>query len=154
KGADIIAGRLPDETNGFIVLNSKGERALIRWNASQNAYQYSAENGDPLDYLPVVETLRKKNLLDAAGFPSADDWKNETMSNHYPLALQRIVRGLTCVTLNPATILVSLDNRYVNAGWLVNGASKLESCGSTHGALDDINSTGIILSNFTPTHDT
>jgi len=29
----------------------------------------------------------------------------------------------------------------------------LESCGSTHGALDDINSLGIILSNFEPTHD-
>jgi hypothetical protein len=79
---------------------------------------------------------------------------NETMTNHYPLALQRIVRGLTCVVLNPATILVSLDNHYVNAGWLVNDASKLESCGSTHGALDDINSVGIVLSNFTPPHDT
>jgi hypothetical protein len=78
----------------------------------------------------------------------------ETMTNHYPLALQRIVRGLTCVTLNPATILVSLDNHYVNAGRLVNDASLLESCGSTHGALDDINSAGIILSNFMPTHDT
>ena len=66
----------------------------------------------------------------------------ETMTNHYPLALQRIVRGLTHVTLNPATILVSLDNHYVHAGWLVNEGSKLESCGSTHGALDDINSLG------------
>ncbi len=78
---------------------------------------------------------------------------NATMTNHYPLALQRIVRGLTCVTLNPATILVSLDNQYVHAGWLVNSSSQLESCGSTHGALDEINSLGIILSNFEPTHD-
>ncbi len=76
-----------------------------------------------------------------------------TMTNHYPLALQRMVRGLTCVTLNPATILVSLDNRYVHAGWLVNGASQLESCGSTHGALDDLNSLGVILTNFEPTRD-
>jgi hypothetical protein len=154
KGADVIAATLPDQTNSFLVLNSRGERAVIRWNPLQNSYQYSAENGDPLDYLPVVKTLAQKNRLDANGFATADDWMNETMTNHYPLALQRIVRGLTCVTLNPATILVSLDNHYVNAGWLVNHASALEGCGSTHGALDDINSTGIILSNFAPTHDT
>ncbi len=76
------------------------------------------------------------------------------MTNHYPLALERIVRGLTRVTLNPATILISLDNQYVNAGWLVKEGSRLENYGSTHGALDDINSDGILLSNFKPTVDT
>ena len=154
EGADVIAARLSDQTNAFLVLNSKGEKAIIRWNAAQNTFQYSAKKGDPLGYLPVIETLSRKGQLEVNGFATADDWMNETMTNHYPLALQRIVRGLTSVTLNPATILVSLDNRYVNAGWLVNDASLLESCGSTHGALDDINSLGIILSNFVPTHDT
>ena len=154
KGADVIAARLSDDTNCFLVLNSKGERAVIRWNPVQNTYQYSAKKGDPLGYLPVAEKLAQKKRLDEDGFATADDWMNETMTNHYPLALQRIVRGLTCVVLNPATILVSLDNHYVNAGRLVNDASLLESCGSTHGALDDINSVGIILSNFMPTHDT
>jgi hypothetical protein len=101
----------------------------------------------------VVESLAHEKKLDADGFASADDWMDETMTNHYPLALQRIIRGLTCVTLNPATILVSLDNRYVHAGWLVNSGSQLESCGSTHGALDDINTLGIILTNFKPTRD-
>jgi hypothetical protein len=79
---------------------------------------------------------------------------NETMTNHYPLALERIVRGLTSATLNPATILISLDNQYVNAGWLVKEGSHLENYGSTHGALDDISSDGILLSNFKPTVDT
>lgn len=154
KGADVITARLPDQANCFLVLNSKGERALIRWNPAKNTFQYSAEKGDPLGYLPVVATLAPKKQLDVDGFATADDWMDETMTNHYPLALQRIVRGLTSVTLNPATILVSLDNHYVHAGWLVNDASMLQSCGSTHGALDDINSVGIILSNFEPTHDT
>ena len=153
-GADLIAARLLDPTNSFLVLNPKGERALICWNSAQNTFQYIAEKGDPLGYLPAVAALAQKKLLDKDGFATADDWMNETMTNHYPLALERIARGLTCAALNPATILVSLDNHYVNAGWLVNSASALEGCGSTHGALDDINSTGIILSNFTPTHDT
>jgi hypothetical protein len=154
KGADVIAARLPDPTNSFLVLNSNGERAMIWWNPAQNTYKYATEKGDPLGYLPVMATLARKKRFSADGFASADDWMEETLTNHYPMALQRIVRGLTSVTLNPSTILVSLDNHYVNAGWLVNDASVLEGCGSTHGALDDLNSLGIILSNFTPTHDT
>jgi hypothetical protein len=153
QGADVVAARLPEPTNCFLVLNSKGERAFIRWNPEKNTLQYSAEQGDPLHYLPVVESLAREKKLDADGFAAADDWMNETMTNHYPLALRRIVRGLTCVTLNPATILVSLDNHYVHAGWWVNAGSELESCGSTHGALDDINSLGVVLTNFKPTHD-
>jgi Type I phosphodiesterase / nucleotide pyrophosphatase len=153
QGADIVTARFPDWTNCFLVLNTNGDRAVIQWNPAKNSFKYSAEKGDPLNYLPVVASLSKKNLLDADGFATADDWMKATMTNHYPVALQRIVRGHTSVTLNPATILVSLDNRYVHAGWLVNEGSKLVNCGSTHGALDDINSLGIILSNFTPTHD-
>lgn len=152
KGTDIVAARL--QTNCFLVLNAKGERAIIQWNSAKNSFKYSADHGDPLNYLPVTALLAQKNKLDADGFASADDWMEETVTNHYPLAPERIVRGLTSVTLNPATILVSLDNHYVNAGWLVNEGSMLVDCGSTHGALDDINAVGIVLSNFTPTHDT
>ena len=78
----------------------------------------------------------------------------ETMTNHYPIALERIVRGHTHVTLNPATILISLDNHYAHAAWLILKGSERVTFGGTHGALDDINSTGIILSNFAPTQDT
>jgi hypothetical protein len=153
KGADIVTARLPEPPNHFLVLNSKGEQALIQWNPTNNTFKYSAGNGDPLNYLPVVDSLTRQKKLDADGFATEEDWMNATVTNHYPMALRRIARGLTCVTLNPATILVSLDNHYVHAGWLVNSGSQLESCGSTHGALDDINSLGIILSNFEPTHD-
>jgi hypothetical protein len=152
KGTDIVAARL--QTNRFLVLNTRGERAIIQWNVAKNSFKYSAENGDPLNYLPVVAALNQKSELDVDGFATADDWMSETMTNHYPMAPERIARGLTRVTLNPATILVSLDNHYVNDGWLVNEGSRLVDCGSTHGALDDINSVGIVMSNFSPTHDT
>jgi hypothetical protein len=152
KGADLITAHIqPDR---FLVLNSQGERATIDWNPTNNSFRYSTVNGDPLRYGPITQALASKGKFDAHGFATADDWMNATMTNHYPLALQRIVRGLTHVTLNPATILVSLDNHYVHAAALINAGSKLESTGSTHGALDDINSMGIVLSNFEPTHDT
>ena len=65
----------------------------------------------------MVEALAGKKLLDADGFATADAWMAATLTNHYPLALERIARGLTRVTLNPATILISLSNDYVHC-WL------------------------------------
>jgi hypothetical protein len=78
----------------------------------------------------------------------------ETLNHRYPLALERIVRGHTRVTLNPATILISLDNSYVHASWLIKKGSEFVRFGGTHGGLDDLNSNGILLSSFAPTQDT
>jgi len=91
-------------------MNSKGERAVIEWNPARNSLPIFNRAGDPINYLPVVEALSQKNRLDAGGFATADDWMAETLTHRYPLALERIVRGHTRVTLNPATILISLDN--------------------------------------------
>jgi hypothetical protein len=153
-GVDIITARMPGQDDRFLVLNAKGERARIEWNAAKNSYRYVTESGDPLNYGPVVEALSRKGQLDADGFAASDAWMAETMTNRYPLALERIVRGHTRVTLNPATILISLDNRYAHASWLIMKGSERIRFGGTHGSLDDINSNGILLSNFAPTDDT
>jgi len=146
KGVDVLTAKFPGQTNRFM--------ATIDWNPSKNSFRYSTETGDPINYLPAVEALSQKNRLDAEGFATADAWMAETLTNRYPLALERIVRGHTCVTLNPANILISLDNHYVHAGWLVKKGSEMVTFGGTHGALDDLNSDGILLSSFAPTQDT
>ena len=153
KGVDVVTARLPDQPNRFVIMNWKGERAIIDWNPVQNSFRYFAEQGDPIGYRPVVEALAKKNALDSAGFAGADAWMAETLTHRYPVALERIVRGHTRVTINPASILVSLKNGYVHSGWLIKRGAALTKCGGTHGALDDINSDGILLSNFVPTQD-
>jgi len=153
EGADLVTGRAPDHPNRFLVMNSRGERADIDWNPTNNTYRYSLKKGDPLNYQPVIELLTKKKLLNADGFAAADAWVAATMTNRYPLALERIVRGLTRVTLNPATILISLDNGYVHCGWLIQKGADLSTFSSTHGALDNLNSDGVVLSNFMPTRD-
>ena len=153
-GVDLLTAQVPDRTNQFIVMNSKGERAVIKWNPAKNSYRYSTETGDPINYLPVIRDLAGKNKLDADGFAASDDWMAATLTNHYPLALERIVRAHTQITLNPATILISLDNAYVHSGWLVKKGSEMVIFGGTHGALDDLNSDGILLSSFAPTQDT
>ena len=154
KGVDILTAPVPNHTNRFLVMNSKSERADIDWNPANNSFRYSPVNGDPLEYRPVVAALSRAHQLDGDGFATADDWMAASMTHRYPLAPERIVRGLTRNTLNPATILISLDNRYVNDDWLTHQGSRLVTCRSTHGALDDLNSDGILLSNFAPTHDT
>ena len=108
-------------------MNSRGERAGIDWNPTNNTYRYSTETGDPLGYRPVVEALARQNRFDAGGFATADTWMAATLTNHYPLALERIVRGLTRVTLNPATILISLGNDYVHCGWLIQKGADLST---------------------------
>lgn len=154
EGADLVMGRDPNHPHRFIVMNSRGERAVIDWNPANNTYRYSPEKGDPLNYRPVIEALDGKKLLNPDGFATADAWMAATLTNHYPLALERIVRGLTRVTLNPATILISLSNNYVHCGLALKRAANLSPFSSTHGALDARNSDGIVLSNFEPTQDT
>src|SRR5206468_11495882 len=105
------------------------ERAVIEWHAADNSFRYAIGTGDPILYGPVVAALAKKNLLDANGFAAADSWMAETMTQRYPLALERIVRALTRITLNPATILLSLSNDYVHAGWLIKKSSQLMTSG-------------------------
>ena len=154
EGVDLVTGRDPDHSHRFIVMNSKGDSAVIDWNPKSDSYRYLTERGDPLGYAPVVDDLRKKKLLDGDGFASADAWMTATLTNHYPLALERIARGLTRVTLNPATILISLQNNYVHCGKFLLKAAALSPFSSTHGALDSINSDGVVMCNFEPTHDT
>jgi len=153
-GVDLLTAQVPGRINQFIIMNSKDERAIIEWNPAKNSFRYSTETGDPINYLPVVEALSQKNRFDADGFATADVWMAATLTNRYPLALERIVRAHTQVVLNPATILISLDNAYVHSGWLVQKGSEIVPFGGTHGGLDDLNSDGIVMSSFVPTKDT
>jgi hypothetical protein len=154
EGAEIITAHLPGQDNRFLVLNAKGERAHIDHNTANDSYRYVMESGDPLSYGRVMKALERKGQLDAGGFAASDAWMALTVTHRYPLALERIARAHTRVTLNPATILVSLDNRYAHADWLIMKGSERVRFGGTHGSLDDINSTGMLVSNFAPTRDT
>ena len=146
--------QVPGSTNDFLVCDRFNARAMITQDSWRERFKYTMLSGDPLEYGPVLELLRSDHALDSEGFASADAWIAATLQHRYPVALERIARGLSSATLNPATILLSLDNRYVHANFWVFFASRLATCAGTHGGLDDLNSTGITLSNFTATDDT
>jgi hypothetical protein len=144
----------PDSPTNFIVMNSKGERAVIDSDPTKDSFRYRPERGDPINYAPVAKKLKDSGRLDNDGFGSADAWFRETTSHHYPVALERIVHGHTCVTLNPAPIIISLDRHYVHAAFWIKAGSGLVNCGGTHGGLGHLDSTGVLLSTFAPTEDT
>src|SRR4051812_1729940 len=116
-GVDLITARVPDQTDHFMVMNSNGELAVIE--RKGNSFKYQMETGDPLHYRPLVQALANKRELDANGFAMADAWMAESLTHQYPLALERIVRGHTKLALNPASILISLDNGHVHSGWFL-----------------------------------
>lgn len=154
EGVDLVTARIPDQTNRFIVRSSSGEEAEIEWNAEKNSFKYQMRTGDPLDYGRVMEALGNKSAFDGSGFATEEYWMAETLTHRYPLALERIVRGHTGVTQNPATILLSLENGYIHSKWLIKWGLSFVKAGGTHGGLDDASSTGVLLSNFLPTEDT
>ena len=153
-GVDLVTAQSSERTNRFLVFNAKGERAVIDWNPRGQSFRYACEPGDPLGYGPIVARLSAQQRLDAQGFGASEDWMRETMTHRYPLALERIVGAHTRATLNPATILISLANGYVHCDLFLKKGSEIAKFGGTHGALDDLNSNGILLSSFAPTHDT
>jgi len=154
EGVELVTARLPGKPDTYLVLKQTGEYAQVEYRSSDDRFRYTAIAGDPLAYQPVVCELKGRSLLDEQGFASALVWATATLSHRFPDALERIVRGLSCSTQNPADILLSLDNHYVHAPPLVLLGSRLVTCSGTHGGLDDLNSTGILLSNFLATHDT
>lgn len=154
EGVDILTAQDPDHGHRFVVMNSIGARAFIDWEPARNAFRYLPDTGDPIHYRPVLEALSRKAQLDAEGFATADAWMAETLAHMYPLAPERIVRGHTRAALNPATILISLNNAYVHSTWFIKKGSEFVRFGGTHGALDALNSNGILLSSFGPTRDT
>lgn len=154
EGVDCFTAQVAGRPHEFLVVNSRRERARIEWNPSTKSYRYAPERGDPLGYQPVLASLAEKNRMDAHGFAAADEWLRETMTHRYPLAPERIVRGHTALSLNPASILISLAPGYVHSSWLLSQLSSIIRLGGTHGSLDDLSSNGVLLSNFAPTIDT
>ena len=60
KGVDILTARFPGQTNRFIVMNSKGERATIEWNPARNSFRYSTGTGRPHRLSPGGRSALRK----------------------------------------------------------------------------------------------
>lgn len=153
EGTDVVTGHVLGGDEHFLVMNARGERAEVRHDPSRG-FQYQPILGDPLGYGGILKTLSEKHLLREDNYASAEAWAGVTMDHRYPLAPQRIVRGHTRATQNPATVIISLDNKFVHSAYLIKKGSEFVKFGGTHGGMDDLNAVGMLVSSFAPTHDT
>lgn len=134
------------EENGSIFVYSyeggkKCRRATIEKRGE--GYRYRSLEGDPLGYLPLVETLKVNGEVDSEGFSDRKAWFDVSKNHIYPDALERIDRSLTTLVQNPANVLVSIKPGYY---WGHSVGSLVVNIRSTHGSLDAAQSSGVFMS--------
>lgn len=149
EGVDLITYQRGEVRDEVVVINPSGESALIR--KKGELFSYTPLKGDPLSYNPLLEQLRAEGKVDSDNFAAKEVWFERTVNHYYPVALERIIRGHQETVMNPAPILVSLKNGYEHVDPLTKNASQIVTTGGTHGGLDTLSSTGILMSNFRPT---
>ena len=86
------------------VVTGKGARAQIARNGAR--WSYTALEGDPLGYLPIVERLRASSGEPEGSWFDDRAWFEATLDADFPDALHRIAGGFALVQ-NPASVLCS-----------------------------------------------
>ena len=153
EGVELVSARVNDSTFD-VSIGSTHARIDVRHGAERTArYRYTTQSGDPLRYAEVMERMRGDGALDVDGFADVDTWRRYTATTSFPVAVVRIARGHTAVTLNPAPILVSiLPTHRIGLG-LASITDRILSLGGTHGSLSTASSLGMLMTNFKDTHD-
>lgn len=111
-GIDVVAHRSGEEI--VVMVQKKGglQTARIRCDAQRRRCRYQPIEGDPLDYKPILELLRREGHIDRDGFAASEDWFEATKDHHYPDALYRLHDGFFSLVENPAPILFSTDEGF------------------------------------------
>lgn len=152
EGVELVSRRI-DATRYALQSGTALADIDVRHSSTGDRYRYRVVSGDPLRYGEVVARMREEGALDADGFASTDAWRRYTSAATYPVAVVRLVRGHTAVTMNPAPILVSLlPTHRIGMGFAAI-TNRLVSLSSTHGSLSTASSLGVLMTNFVETHD-
>ncbi|HEX5045164.1 MAG TPA: alkaline phosphatase family protein [Candidatus Polarisedimenticolaceae bacterium] len=116
--------------DGWVVAGRSGRARIAR---EGTRWSYSALEGDPLGYLPVVERLRR--TPEETWFPDRA-WFEATLEADFPDALHRIAGGFSLVT-NPASVLCSTAPGHVFGAAAATAGARLSRglIRWSHGAL-------------------
>jgi hypothetical protein len=151
-GVAVVTSR--DRSGRYLVrADSALAEVTTRGTGDSAVYRYHPIRGDPLGYAAVLARMQHDRDVLPDAYASAATWLRYTATEPFPAAPPRIVRGHTAITLNPAPILVSLDDRMRVGLGAVSVANRLRPLGGTHGALSETNSLGVLMANFVDTHD-
>jgi hypothetical protein len=151
-GVEMVSAQRSDTTFDVLQGALRG-RIDVRHSREGDRYRYVPLDGDPLRFAPVMARMTAEGAMDADGFADTDSWRRYTAATEFPIAVVRIVRGHTAVTLNPAPILVSILVTHRIGLGLASVTDRLISLGGTHGSLSIASSLGVLMTNFADTHD-
>lgn len=141
-----------DKSGEQYVLGDEG-LAKIVYDPEKNRGKYEIITGDPLNYGPVMDKARDSGWMDDEGFVPQDKLFKLTVDHYYPDALWRVYFCFHGSVEHTANIVLSLKQGYEFANPVVKFLARLSRRAGTHGALAQIDSAGIIMTNFRPTED-
>ena len=137
EGLDIVNYA---EGDRVIVVDRNGNKAAVAQRDGKFAYQ--PIQGDPLKLNEILASVP----ADADGFRDAEDLLLATAHHVYPAPLQRLWEGHFALAHNPPDLICSLDNDYFSGSETL----AVVEIASTHGNLDQLNSTTFIMSTIGP----
>ncbi len=124
-----------------VCVRTRDGSALISYHDGR--YRYAPDSGDPLQLNPILDNLRQQGLIAEDGFIEDRVLLDATQNHIYPDPLRRIWLAFHGLVQHPADLIVCLHD-----GWYHGSASFDRLSGgavSTHGSLNQINSTTFLL---------
>ena len=135
KGVDFVTY----ERNGKVyVVNRRGQATIEK---RGDEYRYLPTSGDPLDLLSITQNANGRNGAD--GFIKDEDWFAWTSANARPDVVPRIFEGATKGVLNPANVIVNLEDGYYTGNSFLDAFTVLQA---THGNIGREQSYGFAMS--------
>jgi len=134
------------EDPSSIVVQSIDGKAFIRRSADR--YSYTVHEGDPLQLSDIIERLREAGKVDETGFIDDRAMFEATVRHIYPDPLRRVWMAFNGLVEKPADLIVCLKDGWVHGSAffevMIGGAT------STHGSLNQINSTTFAMTMWGP----
>jgi len=130
-----------DQADSVTILSRDGRARIIR--SSAGSFAYRSDFGDPLQLIPVYESLRAEGKLDAEGFAPDAALKDATASHVYPDVVHRLWRAFHGLVKNTPDALVSTEDGHHCGSALM---SSLVHLTAAHGNLRQASSTAFSMS--------
>lgn len=129
------------EGEQIVVLSNTGRAHIGK---SGDGFKYAADSGDPLQLLPIIETLRAQGKVSPDGVIDDRALFDETDTHIYPDPLHRLWDCFHGLMNHPPQLAVSMKDNYCHGSWMFELG--IGHVASTHGSLNLPNSSAFLLS--------
>ncbi|NOZ19942.1 MAG: hypothetical protein GXP25_02520 [Planctomycetes bacterium] len=141
EGVDLVVY----PTGDSITVRKHNQKARVFHKGGR--YRYHAVQGDPLELLPIIATLKKQGKVDDNGFIDDRALFEATALHKYPDPLYRIWLCWHGAVQNPPDVVASLKNSWY---WGSRGFGLVANVASTHGNLSYSNTVTFAMTTAGP----